>query len=402
MPFPSRAVRTALALAALPIAFGLFAPPAPSPTIAAADVVLVREGDVVREDLYVAGGRVIIEGTVMGDVMILAGELRLTGTVEGDVSGAVRSALVGGEVGGSVRLLAGEIRTDGRISDDLAAGAASVDVAGEVGRDVLVAGGEVLLRGEVGRDVRGWLGGLDLDGPVGRNVEVAVQRMTVGSGARVGRDVIYTSPRPGRVSAAAEVGGVLIHREPAPANVRVRAGQRLGAGLAFLAFLSTGLLALLAAPRTGEAAVAAALRRPGRSWLAGAAVFFLAPVAALVAAGTVVGIPVALVVLGSWVLGLMVGPVPALAAVGRRILGERVSVYGAFLLGAILWGPVLLVPVVGGIAYLLALFWGLGAWTTGILASRGVPPADLLGAGKRAERPRGGTGRGSGALNRIR
>lgn len=376
MPSPSRAARAALAVSALPVVFGLSGPSVPAPTIAAADVVLVREGDVVREDLYVVGSGVIIEGTVVGDVVILAGDLRLTGTVEGDVVGVVRSALVGGVVGGSVRLLVGEIRTDGRISDDLAVMAASVDATGEVGRDLLAAGGEVRMRGEIGRDLRGWLGGLDLDGRVGRNVEVAVQRMVVGSGARVGRDLVYTSPREGRVSAAAEVGGVLVHREPAPANVRVRAGQRLGAALAFLAFLATGLLALLAAPRTGERAIGAALARPGWSWLVGAALFFLAPLAALVVAGTVVGIPLALVLVGSWLLGLMVGPVPALAAVGRRILGRGVSAYGAFLLGGLLWVVLLALPVIGGVAYLLALFWGLGAWVTGMLAVRGAPPED--------------------------
>ena len=78
---------------------------------AAANTVLVREGDVVNEDLYAGGNRVLIEGTVRGDLVVAAfQELKISGAVEGDVVGYSPLVSIDGSVGGSLRVAADVVR----------------------------------------------------------------------------------------------------------------------------------------------------------------------------------------------------------------------------------------------------------------------------------------------------
>ena len=65
--------------------------------------VLIREGDVVAEDLYVAANRVQIDGLVEGDLTVAAfGAVVIGGEVEGSVTVLASRVEVTGTVGGSV------------------------------------------------------------------------------------------------------------------------------------------------------------------------------------------------------------------------------------------------------------------------------------------------------------
>lgn len=355
----------------------------PPADVAVAEVVLVREGDVVDEDLYAAAAEVVVEGDVQGDLLVLARQLRVTGTVQGDILGTVGGAVIGGEVGGSVRLAAGEIVADGTIADDLAALGGSVELEGEVGRDVLGMGGSLSLRGSVERALRGNFRSIRLDGRVGGDVEVAVEDLRVGPSAVVAGKLAYRPGGPASISGAAEIGGELIERGGNPVNIRVRAAQFLVRMLGFLAFVVTGLALLLISTRAAAAAVEAAVLHPWRSGLLGFAGLALSPVLAVLLALTVVGLPIALLLLSIWAFGLFAGPVPAVAALGQRLLRGRRGLFGGFVLGAPVWGALLLVPYAGPLVYLVFLVWGMGAWLSGAATAR-------RGAPESAVRPRHG------------
>jgi cytoskeletal protein CcmA (bactofilin family) len=84
------------------------------------DLVLIREDDVVTEDLYAAGNTVQISGRIEGDLVASAfGELRIDGTVEGDVTVIASRVVIAGVVDGSVRVTAPEVVIEGSIGDDL-------------------------------------------------------------------------------------------------------------------------------------------------------------------------------------------------------------------------------------------------------------------------------------------
>ncbi len=62
-------------------------------------------------------------------------------------------------------------------------------------------------------------------------------------------------------------------------------------------------------------------------------------------------------------LGLVFGPIPAVAAGGDLLLRRKGGIFGGFLVGAVLWRlGIWLIPVVGVLLYLASLIWGVGGW----------------------------------------
>jgi len=353
------------ALSVVLLAGGVALPAAPLlGSLRTANQVIVMENDVVAEDLYAVGGRTIVEGTVQGDLVVLTGEVIVTGTVEGDVVGLVWGpARFAGEVGESVLLASLRLEAGGRIGADVSALVGEARVGAEVARDVLVIGGSAEVTGSVGRDVRAQAWRLAVDGEVGRDVVARVDDMVLGDAARVAGDVTFRASDEVRVSDAATVGGALVQAQVL-APVWARAVTRLVGWLSVLGFLVAGVALFWVFRGTVPRAVRVARARPWRSALVGLGMLILPPLLAIPLFLTLVGLPVAVLILLCWVVGLFVGPVPAVAAAGERLLGGRGGVLGGFVVGALLWrGGMWALSLVAALLYLIPLLVGLGAFT---------------------------------------
>lgn len=134
-----------------------------------------------------------------------------------------------------------------------------------------------------------------------------------------------------------------------------------------------GVLLLLIAPRAAEAIAARSRERIGPVIGIGFAVAIALPVAAAIAAITLVGLPLAFLVL----LALL--PLAALAyvasayALGRRLVKEPKGRIWAFLAGLAVLRVLALVPVLGFIVGLAAAIFGLGLIGAAIGAARERP-----------------------------
>ena len=142
-----------------------------------------------------------------------------------------------------------------------------------------------------------------------------------------------------------------------------------------------GVLLLLIAPRAAEAIAARSRERIGPVIGIGFAVAIALPVAAAIAAITLVGLPLAFLVL----LALL--PLAALAyvasayALGRRLVKEPKGRIWAFLAGLAVLRVLALVPVLGFIVGLAAAIFGLGLIGAAIGAARERPdPAPSPGS----------------------
>jgi hypothetical protein len=117
------------------------------------------------------------------------------------------------------------------------------------------------------------------------------------------------------------------------------------------------------------------ITNPIKTFLWGLGAVIVLPVVTVLLAATLVGLPLALLLVMVMVAGLIIGPVPAITALGNRILFKRGGLLGAFVVGAILWRlAIWLIPLVGGVLFVIALVWGVGAWIVGMLAARNDDP----------------------------
>lgn len=266
-----------------------------------------------------------------GDLIVLSGDV----TVERD------------ESFGDVVVLSGDVRVDGLVRENVVVIDGRISVAGSVRGDVVALSGRVVLERT----------------------------------ARVDGDVWVGEGRPD-VAVGAEVRGRIREGSPlrflAPSSLFAKVAVWLAISLSTLLL---GLVALWLAPRGADAVHRAAVTSLGAVIGWGAAAFVGLPVAVVLLAVSLVGIPFALGLLlglallyslgyvwAAWVLGRVLFR-PSGPARPRRVL--------AFLAGWAILRVVGLLPVAGGIVWLLASAFGLGAMVVATWRARHPPrPAE--------------------------
>jgi cytoskeletal protein CcmA (bactofilin family) len=349
------------------------------------DTYIVRATDTVTEDQYVTSTSAHVEGVIDGDLTIFSGSV----TIEGDITGSVTVFSVasvtiteGAHIGGSLRGTAGTLLVAGAVDGDLFVTSASVvvDPSGEIGRDAMGFGGALTIRGGVARDVRGRTMRTEISGDVAGDVDIASQSLTITSTASIGGDVLYRSPSDAAIDGEADVAGS-VTRLPTQGNFIYGVILSMATVISFLGFLVAGIAAIWLLRTSSSSAVGSILSKPIRSFLVGVVTVIAVPAAVLLLAMTLVGLPLAAIGVLIGAIAFIIGPVPAVTALGNRVLVNRGGLFGAFVVGAVLWRlGIWLVPVVGGFVYLIALVWGIGAWVMGFTAARRgdpTPPALL-------------------------
>ncbi len=342
-----------------------------------AEFVIIPEGDVFPEDLYAGGIRVVVNGTLDGDLVAFAAEdVVITGVVTGSVTAIAPSVRVDGEVEGSLRVSGNRLDVDGSVGGDVVAAVVSAELGpdSDVGRDVLVWGWEVAALGSVGGDIQGTQRNLALAGSVAGDVDVSVNRLTVADDLSVGGDLGYRSINEAEGLDQVSTEGTIVAKQPLPPNIRVRALTLLGRFMVIL-FLSIAALTMAYGwPGRTSRAIGEVGRTPLRKWLVGAMVVF-SPFIAIAVAALIVGLAPAaaafplLVVLIPLILALFgltlaIGLVAGAPVVGwlGGVLFRRFELYGAILAGSVAIGIVWYLPWVGLLVPVVVLPLGLGAW----------------------------------------
>ena len=231
-----------------------------------------------------------------------------------------------GETVGAAVIFDGPATVDGTVNQGLVVFNGDVEISGVVHKDVVVFNGDVVLRSGA---------------QVGGNL-VTQQTPQIEQGAVVEGDQQQIA---GRLDIG-EVGFV----------------SRLVWWIGYsVSTLVLGLLLLLFAPALDAAVSRAARDRRWASIGIGALFFFLLPVAAVLLLVTVIGIPLGLFVLLALALVYTIGYVAGAHGVGRFVMKPPSSRYAAFLIGWLIVRVLALVPVLGGLTWLLVSIFGLGA-----------------------------------------
>jgi hypothetical protein len=227
-------------------------------------------------------------------------------------------------------------------------------IEGVAGGDVIVVSGRAVITGQVSGSV------VNLDGSV-----------VLGPSAQVGEDVLAR----GRVvvRGEAQVQGEI--RQNVPFSLRGPVGI-LGGFAAWLAVtistLLLGLLLLWLAPRATESVLSVARATPVVAAAWGLALFVGIPLACLVLIMSLVGLPLGVMVLLAFALLLSIGYAWTEWVIGRLVVGPARGRIVALLVGLGMIRVVGLIPFVGGLSFMLAGGFGLGALTVAVWRARGV------------------------------
>jgi len=264
----------------------------------------------------------------------------------------------------------------GHGSDAIVVISGDVTVAeGETVDGVYVISGDVAIAGRVAGDVVVFSGDVVVSGTIEGDLFTAAGSARLLPSAEVTGDVNYADEHPD-VSNAARV-----HGDVSKKGVPDLGGFIVLGGFVFWLAISVsmallGLLGLLVAPRAAVAIQSRSRERIGPTIAIGIAVAIALPVGAVLAAVTVLGLPLAILVLFALLPLAAVAYVSAAWVLGCRVMKVPRDRFLSFLVGIAILRAAALVPFLGALVGLAAVVFGLGLIGAAIGAARaGAGPA---------------------------
>jgi len=322
-----------------------------------------------ESDTFVAGDDISTHGDINGASVLAGGRIESGAHVHGNAilfGGDIR---VTGEARESLYAVGGDIDIESRIGNDVrvAGGQVTIGPQADIAGDVTIAAGHIRIEGPVAGDIRLAGGQIRLDGPVGGNVRVRAGQLEIGPNARIAGRVQFETKEPPHIDSAAQVKGGMQAERRAWYSRWVGSRSNVG-GPRWFALLVVGSIMILASPALGARFLEDLRKRTGATIGWGLISFIATPVALVLCAITIIGLPLALALLLAFLLLLLLGSASGMIALGQwglaRIAPAHASSAGfqilALLATLIVVSLLRHLPLIGWLVGFAVLVLGIG------------------------------------------
>ena len=274
----------------------------------------------VYEDVYLAGGTITINAPIHGDLVIAGGTVNINDSVTNDIIIAGGEITLNANAGDDIRLAGGRLNINQNVTGDVVVTGGSFLLArnSTVGGSLIAGGGEVTVDGSINGYVRSMSGMFVLNGRVGKYLDargkdilingtiagdaiLSADEIEVGQDAAFAGKVRYWSAEPANFRQSVKSGSAV---EDESLRMDRGGGRYLGFAsvLGLLWYLGAALVFIiliqfLFGKYLQNASANFSGAGTGRSILYGFLFFILIPVAILFALFTLIGIPLALLMI---------------------------------------------------------------------------------------------------------
>lgn len=328
------------------------------------EAATVSQSETIDGSLWTAAKNIDVAGTVNGDFFCVGETVNVSGTIKGDVICAAKSINISGTVEGDLRLAALTVNFSGASAKSVTMAGENINIQkqGSIGTDASLFGTNTNISGKIGRDLAGAGSKLNISGQIGRDVSSQAGQISLLSGATVAGSIDYTSNKTISRAADAQVSGKITQHQP-------KADSNRPASLLFFGSFAIPLLLMMLVtsmavyalfPRFTLAVTDQGKRRPFASLALGILASMVMPVFIFILAITIVGIPLAIFLLLVWLLINLSSGIFSAFWVGRSIWRHYNHVLLVGLAGSLLLLLLYLLPVVGLITLILAVWLGQG------------------------------------------
>jgi cytoskeletal protein CcmA (bactofilin family) len=388
--------KTRLGIIAFLVLFGgFFAYQAKAFTAENKDSVYVAKEEIIGSNFFAAGSSITIDGKVQGDVYCAGRSIIINGFVDGDVICAGQSITINGEVRGNVRLIGSSVTINGKVARNAMAAGSDINLGskGEVGWDMLFAGSFMDIRGTVKRDLEGAGQKMVLGGIVGRDTtlfsgndtksgkETSDQEknstITIAKTAVINGNLSYTAPYDAMIEEGSMIKGSKTRHDPIIGNHNN--GREAVVGwlwlrvIAIFSALLIGLILVSWLRRPLEDISLRMFKKPYVTFGYGLLFIFVTPLVCILLLMTIIGIPLALILLGVWLITLFIAKIITAIILGQEIMKRRQvtevskhSLIIAMVIGIIVSYILFSIPVIGWMLSMIATILGVGAiWIYG-------------------------------------
>ncbi len=345
-------------------------------TVKSGDNVYLPKEETIDGNLYAASNNITIDGEIKGDLIAVAQTITVNGRLEGDLIAAAQTITVNGEVNGNIRVAGNSANLNGPVARNVNVIGNSVVIGKEakIGWDLLTGAVNTNILGIVNGNVDGSSDSTTLSGKVGKNFNFSQNRknqnITISPEASINGDVYYNEKTKLNIAEGANIAGKINPVKNKEASTKNQAISYLWSLFyAIFAALIIGLV-LTTVGKKLTAQLNNILEEHftlSLGW--GLLVFLATPLAAIVLMFTIIGLPLALIMLACWLIMLWVGKIIAAIYLGKKITNKlekdkskNPNLIASLIIGVVIAWLLFSLPFLGWLISLFATCIGLGAF----------------------------------------
>ena len=351
------------------------------------------------DDIFITGNKVRFESQVSGDLIGACQEMVISGQIRGNVNLAARNINIIGPIDNSFRGFAQNIEINSGIHRNLIAFAQSVNMGpgAEIGSDANIFAGQVTFEGKIGKKLTVYAEKVTIAGTVIGDLVLHSENIEIRPNAIIEGDFRYTSPEEIKIPAGASIKGKTIWKkvEKGDEGKKFQAfkpitfavhiflifnfifggiiyiltlilGNAILIPIMFLALIFSGIVTLALTRRRAVLAIDVMRKRPLVATGLGLLIILLFPIVTALAMLTLIGIPLAALMIFGFGILLFIGFIYTSVYIGSwlcRMIGikKKEPSFVCFITGSILLTLLSLTPILGWIIVVVTLMFGSGA-----------------------------------------
>ncbi|MEW6617116.1 MAG: polymer-forming cytoskeletal protein [Patescibacteria group bacterium] len=332
-------------------------------------------GEKTEGNLYMAGGTVISAGSVDKDLLVAGGTALISGPIAGDLFVVGGNITILSQVSGDMRVGGGNITVNGDVVGDVLVGGGQLILSGKlIGGDAVMAGGTVRMDSEVKGSVKIAGGKVYVNAPIGGNVDIKAGNLTLGPDADIKGNLKYESPNPVVIEEGGKVRGETVFTQLKGSEGMKKDTRKGIFGFFTLMLLAKFVMLLVAAlivglmfRRYSKELVEKATTNPLKELGRGVVTFIVLPVLSIILLVSVIGIPLGILGLLSFVMlciyAAIITPIVMGTLVYKWIFkkSDYIINWKTILLGTIVYVLLGAIPFLGWIVTSIAVAITLGA-----------------------------------------
>lgn len=332
-------------------------------------------GEEFSGNLYRGASDITLDGKVEGDVFVAANKITINGEIDGSLFAAANEIVIGesAKIFGNAYLAASTLNLNGDFENNAYAFGSNLSSSDKsfFKRDLYAFGGSLDLDGWIGRDLRSSAGTAVLKTIIMRDAQFYdINQLRLNKGTEISGNLTYRSENNAQISNEVKISGKTEKHNPVNTNKEKNGALAwlLSAIYGLLAFLLTALLVVIFFPNKTKMISESIAQKFGANLLTGLVVLIVVPIIGIILFCTLIGIPVALILLVIYGTMLYLGKLFVGVIAGRYIIdrfcpkwSEKTRLVIGTLKGAGIIYILTLIPILGGIIGFLATLLALGA-----------------------------------------
>lgn len=340
-------------------------------------VVVLSKDKIIDNNYFAAGESVTVSGTVNGDAYVAGGNLLVDGTINGDLLIAGGTVTISGIISQDLRVAGGQINIEGTINGNITVTGGTIIVSNSavINGSLVAAGGQISVLAPIEKSVTIGGGQVTLSNIINGDVMAGVGQLTLTPNSRINGNLTYYSEENVQMLSGASVSG-LIKKETPPikeqqahqtSKMVAKAISGIALGFTIISFVAAfivGLLLVNIVPVFMQKTVKYIHIKPWSSLGFGALILFLSPILFVMMILTLIGAPLALVLLTLYGIIIYFAKIIVALFIGQwiqKILNNKQTLVMGLFIGLLGYYLLSFIPILGFMIQGIFLLSGIGA-----------------------------------------